>query len=35
MTAARSAKRVKLIHVVGARPNYMKTAPLMHQMARH
>ena len=35
MTAARSAKRVKLIHVVGARPNYVKTAPLMHQMARH
>lgn len=31
----RTGKPVKVLHVVGARPNYMKTAPVMRQMARH
>lgn len=25
----------KILHVVGARPNFMKTAPLMHELDRH
>jgi UDP-N-acetylglucosamine 2-epimerase (non-hydrolysing) len=26
---------VKVLHVVGARPNFMKIAPIMEEMARH
>ncbi len=26
---------MKIVHVVGARPNFMKIAPLMHEMARY
>jgi UDP-N-acetylglucosamine 2-epimerase (non-hydrolysing) len=25
----------RILHVVGARPNFMKIAPIMHEMARH
>jgi UDP-N-acetylglucosamine 2-epimerase (non-hydrolysing) len=35
MTVTRAGGRTKIVHVVGARPNYMKTAPLMRQMAHH
>ena len=26
---------MKILHVVGARPNFMKIAPIMHEMAKH
>jgi UDP-N-acetylglucosamine 2-epimerase (non-hydrolysing) len=26
---------LKILHVVGARPNFMKVAPIMHEMAQH
>ena len=26
---------MKILHVVGARPNFMKAAPLMQEMAKH
>lgn len=26
---------MKILHVVGARPNFMKIAPIMHEMAQH
>jgi UDP-N-acetylglucosamine 2-epimerase len=26
---------MKILHVVGARPNFMKTAPIMREMAKH
>jgi UDP-N-acetylglucosamine 2-epimerase (non-hydrolysing) len=26
---------VKIIHIVGARPNFMKVAPIMREMAKH
>ena len=28
-------KRAKVLHVVGARPNFMKTAPIMSEMGRY
>lgn len=30
-----TAKRLKVINVVGARPNFMKIAPLMHEFKKH
>ncbi|MEJ5363553.1 MAG: UDP-N-acetylglucosamine 2-epimerase [Desulfosoma sp.] len=30
-----AAMKQRFLHVVGARPNFMKIAPTMHEMAQH
>lgn len=30
-----SAPLLRILHVVGARPNFMKTAPIMREMAKY
>ena len=35
MTGAAKERLKRVLHVVGARPNFMKIAPIMHEMARY